>query len=184
MSDRGQPEMTVIGRDTRIKGEMYFENGARILGRFEGKIAAQGEVQIGESATCDASVEADTVVVDGRVTGDLTARSRLSLNSNAQVQGDLTAGTLVVAEGATFVGHCTVGPEAAKLIQQRDAAPAASTPARNGAESRGAARAAADAEIDFKPPWRQNGNGSANGVRRPEPAVAAAAAATTEATEE
>ena len=41
------PELTVIGPDTRIKGEMFFEKSARILGQFEGKIIAQGEVQIG-----------------------------------------------------------------------------------------------------------------------------------------
>lgn len=112
MASNASSEMTVIGRDTRIKGEMFFENGARILGRFEGKIAAEGEVQIGEGAECLAAVEAETVVVDGTINGDVVARGQLSLNENANVQGDITAGTLVVTAGASFVGHCKVGPEA------------------------------------------------------------------------
>lgn len=111
------PEMTVIGPDTKIKGEMYFEKSARILGSFEGKIIAQGEVQIGVGALCNAAVEAERVIVDGRVNGPITARDRLTLTSNAQVQGDLTAGTLVVAEGASFVGHCHVGPHAQELAK-------------------------------------------------------------------
>ncbi|KAA0214692.1 MAG: polymer-forming cytoskeletal protein [Leptolyngbya sp. PLA3] len=102
-------EMTVIGRDTRIKGEMFFESGARILGSFEGKISSAGEVQIGAGANCQASIEASRVSVDGNITGDIAASELLTLNASAHIQGDVTAGKLVVLEGATFVGHCRVG---------------------------------------------------------------------------
>ena len=130
-------ELTVIGRDTRIKGEMFFDKGARILGQFEGRIEAQGEVQIGEGAMCEAAVEAETIVVDGTVQGDLVARGRLTLNANSKIRGDLTAGTLVVVEGATFVGHVSVGPQAAEMAGGQKSSPSAK------------------AEVDFKPPWRK-----------------------------
>lgn len=103
-------EMTVIGRDTRIKGEMYFESGARILGTFEGKISSAGEVQVGAGANCQAAIEASRVTVDGNITGDISASELLTLNADAHIQGDITAGKLIVSEGATFVGHCRVGP--------------------------------------------------------------------------
>lgn len=115
------PELTVIGPDTTIKGEMFFEKSARILGTFEGRITAQGEVQIGQSAHCAAAVEAQRVVVDGAVTGPIHAHERLTLTANAQVRGDITAGTLVVAEGASFVGQCSVGPRAQELEQEQPA---------------------------------------------------------------
>lgn len=143
-------QMTVIGPDTQIKGEMFFEKSARILGRFEGKIMAQGEVQIGSGADCHAAVEAERVVVDGDVHGPITARDRLTLTANAKVQGDLQAGTLVVAEGASFVGHCNVGPKAAEMTK---------------AEQRSRTQASAQieskpglvgAETDFTPPWRKD----------------------------
>lgn len=102
-------ELTVIGRDTRIKGEMFFESGAHILGTFEGKISSAGEVQIGTGANCQASIEAARVTVDGNITGDITASELLTLNADAHIQGDITAGKLIVSEGATFVGHCRVG---------------------------------------------------------------------------
>ena len=66
--------MTVIGPDTHIKGEMVFDSTARILGTFEGKIIAKGEVQIGDGACCKASVEGISVVVDGLIEGDVLAR--------------------------------------------------------------------------------------------------------------
>jgi cytoskeletal protein CcmA (bactofilin family) len=146
------PEMTVIGPDTKIKGEMFFEKSARILGSFEGKITAQGEVQIGAGALCTAAVEADRVIVDGRVHGPITARDRLTLTANAQVQGDLTAGTLVVAEGASFVGHCHVGPHAQELskgqsnqqVQAQAPRPAAQTESKPNQNN---------PAMDITPPW-------------------------------
>lgn len=107
-------QTTVIGPDTRIKGEMSFDNTAQILGTFEGKITAKGELRIAKGATCAAEVEAGKVTVDGTVNGNMVGRDRVQLSSSAQMKGDLTAAKLVVEEGAVFVGHCTVGPDAAK----------------------------------------------------------------------
>ena len=49
--------------------------------------------------------------------GNVTARDRVELSSKAKLKGDVVATRLIVAEGASFVGHCTVGPEAAKAIK-------------------------------------------------------------------
>lgn len=139
-------QVTVIGADTKIKGEMFFEKSAKILGQFEGKITAKGEVQISAGAMCRAAVEAERVTVDGAVAGPIHARERLTLTANAQVQGDLTAGTLVVAEGASFVGHCQVGPKAQAIMKNADAR-----------------RATQEAELKpsgenaFRPPWQTEG---------------------------
>jgi cytoskeletal protein CcmA (bactofilin family) len=113
---------TVIGPDTHIKGEMVFDSTARILGTFEGRVIAKGEIQIGEGAACKAAVEGTTVIVDGLIEGDVTARERVQLNSKARVVGDIVAATLVVAEGASFNGHCRVGNDALKnaKIQQQN----------------------------------------------------------------
>lgn len=105
-------EITVIGADTHIKGEMSFGSTARVLGTFEGTITAKGEVQIAQGATCRAAIDAAIVTVDGAVEGDVTARDKLRLNAKAQMKGDLIAPTLIVAEGAQFTGHVSVGAAA------------------------------------------------------------------------
>ncbi len=155
------PEMTVIGPDTQIKGEMFFEKSARILGSFEGKIAAQGEVQIGNGAQCNAAVEAERIIVDGNVRGPITARDRLTLTANAKVQGDLTAGTLVVAEGASFVGHCNVGPHAQELAKDKTAArterPAPTHQATQPATS---SQSEPKPAMDITPPWARENTSS------------------------
>jgi cytoskeletal protein CcmA (bactofilin family) len=107
-------QTTVIGTGTHIKGEMSFEGSARLLGSFEGKISAKGELQIADGASCKAAVDAGTITIDGSVEGNVTARERVELTARAKMKGDLVAAKLLVAEGATFTGHVTVGPEAAK----------------------------------------------------------------------
>jgi cytoskeletal protein CcmA (bactofilin family) len=104
---------TVIGPDTTIKGEMTFEGAARILGNFEGKISAKGDLHIADGASCKASVDAARVTIDGTVEGNVSARERVELTAKAKMKGDLNAARLLVAEGAVFTGHVSVGPEAA-----------------------------------------------------------------------
>ncbi len=110
----GNSEITVIGADTHIKGEMTFGSTARVLGTFEGTITAKGEVQVAEGATCRASIDAARVSVDGVVEGNVTAHEKLTLNQKARMKGDLVAPTLVVAEGAQFIGHVSVGADNSK----------------------------------------------------------------------
>ena len=109
-------QTTIIGADTRINGEMSFNTSARILGVFEGKIAAKGELQIAENATCKATVGAAKVLVEGTVEGNVTAAERIEISGKAKVNGDLASARLTVVEGATLVGHCNIGPNAAKSL--------------------------------------------------------------------
>lgn len=132
MGDGGN-QVTVIGADTAIKGEMSFESSARVLGRVEGSISAKGELQVGEGGECKADIRASRVMIDGQVEGNVTATDRLELSPKARVRGDIVASKLVVAEGASFSGHCQVGPAAHEAQEPRVAVEAEAKPALNGA---------------------------------------------------
>jgi cytoskeletal protein CcmA (bactofilin family) len=125
MAESNSTTTTVIGPDTIIKGEMTFDSAAKILGKFEGKLTAKGELQVGQGANCKATVDAGTIVVDGAIEGNVTARERAKLNASARVIGDITAKTLIVAEGATFTGRCQVGADAVERATQGDEKPLA-----------------------------------------------------------
>ena len=114
-------QTTTIGPDTHIKGDMTFDGTARLLGSFEGTITAKGELQVANGATCKATVDAAKVIVDGEVEGNMTARERVELTAKARVKGDVISPRLVVAEGASFVGHVSVGPDAGKGMRPAEA---------------------------------------------------------------
>jgi len=113
MAESGE-QMTIIAGDTEIKGEMRFEKSARILGKFEGNIGAKGELHVADGSLCKADIEAGSVLVDGTIEGNVTATEKVQLNAKAKVKGDIQAARLVTAEGASIVGHITVGADAAK----------------------------------------------------------------------
>ena len=130
-------QTTVIGADTHIKGEMSFDGSARILGKFEGTIHAKGELHIADGASCKAVVEANKVTVEGAVEGNVSARERIELTSKAKMKGDLVAARLLVAEGASFTGHVTVGADAAKGGKLPEAIPTIETkPPANAQQNR------------------------------------------------
>ena len=115
MAEQGNQEYpTTLGPDASFKGELSFDKGLRIQGKFEGKITSGGKLHIAKEARCQADVDASTVVVEGEVKGNLTAGDRIELKSSARYEGDLRASKLTVDEGAIFTGQVTVGPDAVK----------------------------------------------------------------------
>lgn len=101
---------TVIGGDVTIKGEVTVEKGLRIDGRIEGSVKTEGQVLIGKSGELEAEIQAGTVIIEGKVMGNITATDRVQIDAPGQVHGDLTAPKLTMNEGATFVGKLNVGP--------------------------------------------------------------------------
>ena len=105
---------TTIGPDASFKGELTFEKGLRLQGKFEGKINTPGRLHIAREAKMQADVEAGAIIVEGEVRGNLAAADKVELKQSARYEGDLQASKLVVDEGASLNGHVTVGPEAGK----------------------------------------------------------------------
>jgi cytoskeletal protein CcmA (bactofilin family) len=114
MAENTQEFPTVIGPDASFKGELSFDKGLRLQGKFEGKINSPGRLHVAREAKLNADVEAGSIIVEGDVKGNLTAADRVELKNTARYEGDLVAGKLVVEEGAAFSGHVNVGPEAGK----------------------------------------------------------------------
>ena len=105
---------TIIGPDASFKGELTFEKGLRLQGKFEGRINTPGRLHVAKEARMQADVEAGAIIVEGEVKGNLVASDKIELKNSARYEGDLTASKLVVDEGASLTGHVQVGPEAAK----------------------------------------------------------------------
>jgi cytoskeletal protein CcmA (bactofilin family) len=97
-----------LDRGSKISGKLHFEGTVRVEGILDGEIDAK-EITIGESAVATAQIRADSIVVSGKVNGDITATQRIELRPTAKVIGDITAPTLIVHDGAVFEGHCSMG---------------------------------------------------------------------------
>jgi cytoskeletal protein CcmA (bactofilin family) len=101
---------TIIGADAHFKGELSFTGGVRIDGQFEGSITTSGVVLVSREGRVKAEVKAGSAVIEGHIEGNVHTEDRADIRSTGQLRGDLKAAKLLVAEGATFIGRCEVGP--------------------------------------------------------------------------
>jgi len=119
---------TVLGPDSNFKGELTFDKGVRVHGRFEGKICSNGRLHVAKEARMQAEVDAGSIVVEGELHGRLSASEKLELKQSARYEGDLKANRMVVEEGAVFSGHVSVGPDVVKIPPGNGAARPAAAP--------------------------------------------------------
>lgn len=95
---------TVLAEDFIFEGEASFTKELMIKGCFRGKIRANGDLYIGPRAEVEAKIEAASVYVRGRVKGSIKASSRVELQDDAEVIGDITAPKIVMDTGCQFDG--------------------------------------------------------------------------------
>ena len=71
-------------------------------------------VVVGKDGLVDGHVHTQDAVIGGRITGSLTAASRLELQATAQVDGEVQARRMQLEEGAVLNGKVSMGEGAAK----------------------------------------------------------------------
>ena len=116
----------MLSSDVEIKGQVRFTNDLVVDGKIEGEIDSDGSLTVGENARVRAEIRTRSVVIYGKVHGNITVSERVELKANAELVGDIKAATLSIEAGAIFVGKSTVGAPAAAATP---AAKPAATPA-------------------------------------------------------
>jgi cytoskeletal protein CcmA (bactofilin family) len=125
----------VLNADVEIKGSLKLSGELSLDGKVEGEIQSEGVLHVGETAVINGNVTAQSVVVRGKIHGNVTAKEKIELKAKAELFGDLRASKLSVEEGVTFVGKTEVNPNKVAPLPQQRAAEGARPPelARVGA---------------------------------------------------
>jgi cytoskeletal protein CcmA (bactofilin family) len=113
----------VLSTDVEVKGSLKFTNDLIVECIVEGEIISQGNLIIGENARISAEIQTGTVVVHGKVNGNITAIDRVDVKSGAEIIGDIKASVLTMEPGAIFVGRSTVGSSATPATKAAAPAP-------------------------------------------------------------
>ncbi len=111
-----------------VKGVVKFSNDLIVDGKIEGEVHSDGNLTVGENARLKAEIKTGTVVVYGKIYGNLTVADRVDLKASAEVIGDIKAKTLSIEAGAIFVGKSTVGAPAQSAPAPVKPAPAQEQP--------------------------------------------------------
>jgi len=98
-------DITVFGEQTRFEGVLRFTEELHIAGTFDGTIDAQGTLVIKKGAVCKSDyIKAASIVVEGSVTGDVTAGDRIEMRTGSFVRGNITTSRLKIYDGVSFEG--------------------------------------------------------------------------------
>ena len=120
-SNKKNPEAlsSIIGADAVLEGSFTLDGSLRVDGTFNGVLICGGAVSIGKHGRVTGDIEADEVILGGRVSGTVIARRRVVLEGSSMLEGDLATGSLLVSEGAVFNGTSTMGDEAVERLRRQ-----------------------------------------------------------------
>ena len=105
---------TMIGTNVTVEGTITGTEPVVIEGTIRGKIDLSADLLVGTKARIEATVHARNVTVEGKVNGDISADDRVELVASANVEGNIKAPKIVVAEGAKFRGNVDMGSRVPK----------------------------------------------------------------------
>ena len=109
-----------IDQGSEFEGKLTFKDTVRIDGSFQGEIASENTLVVGETGTIEATIRSNTIVISGSVVGNVHAARQIVLHKTARVQGDMNAPSLVIEEGAIFNGQLTMQRPDAKGTAARE----------------------------------------------------------------
>ena len=106
---KGSGADTIIAKGVEMNGELRVDGNIFIDGDVKGTVISQGDLNIGSEAKIEANLQAKNAIVAGVLRGTVEISEKLEILETAEITGDITAGVLSVAGGATINGTIRMG---------------------------------------------------------------------------
>jgi cytoskeletal protein CcmA (bactofilin family) len=117
----------IIGPSIRIHGELTGEEDLIIEGQVEGTIHLEKHnLTIGGNGRVKANIQANGVIVEGQVEGDITGSEKVIIRRTGNMRGNIVAPRVTLEDGAMFKGSIEMEPES-RRVPERDPAIASLT---------------------------------------------------------
>ena len=114
---------TLVGPNSRINGDLFFEGGCHIDGTVKGNVSADSAsnsaLSISEDAIVEGGVTVPFVVLNGIVRGDVFANQRVELGPTARVIGNVYYNLIEMAIGAEINGKLVHQPDGQVPLRTR-----------------------------------------------------------------
>lgn len=127
LSQISESTINIISEKTRLEGKILLEDVSRVHGTLVGEIIApaRSKLILAETAVVEGSVQADTLIIDGFVQGDITATTKVHLSGTGRVIGNIKTPSLIIDFGAYFEGRSLMdAPLIAQLPELNSPSPA------------------------------------------------------------
>jgi cytoskeletal protein CcmA (bactofilin family) len=101
-----QPSVVMdLGKSVVIRGDLSASEDLTLYGQMEGSINLPGHtLTIGPHANIKAAIAAKSVVILGAVTGNVSAREKVEIQTTGSVTGDVESPRLAMHDGGCLSG--------------------------------------------------------------------------------
>lgn len=99
---------STIGPNSYFTGRFFINGSLKIDGKFEGKSLQAEQLYIGTTGKVKTNVVANSVIVEGVIIGNITARNRVMLLPTAKIYGDIKTPELIIQNGVILEGRCVI----------------------------------------------------------------------------
>jgi cytoskeletal protein CcmA (bactofilin family) len=97
---------TFVGRTTGINGSITTQGSVRVDGQIEGNINVSETIITGNESFIKGIIKSKNAIIAGRVEGNIIVSECIELQPGANVNGDITCGSLIIGKNCFFEGKC------------------------------------------------------------------------------
>lgn len=97
---------TIVSSDIVLVGDITSGGSVRYEGNLRGNINISGNLIVGRNALIAGTIKAANIHIIGTVEGDVKC-DQLKILSTGKITGDAEVNSIIIDEGATFIGNCT-----------------------------------------------------------------------------
>ncbi len=102
---------SIVGPDLCVDGNITIKGNLLIYGKVKGNILCDGVLTMSKGSEVIGNIKTLSADISGTIQGDVESRQKLSLSSTAILTGNLLAAILIIEDGASFNGLCTMTQE-------------------------------------------------------------------------
>ena len=104
VKDVASGSTSLVSRPMVVEGEISGDESLHVDGRVKGIIRLKGDLFVGVGGIVEAEIDARNVVIQGTITGKVLARRQLEVQPSGRFNGECTAASYEIREGAVFEG--------------------------------------------------------------------------------
>ena len=118
---------TLIGKNTVVKGDVYYRGGLHIEGKVQGNLIAENQEKtvliVSEKGCVEGDVKGPIIILNGQIDGDVYSTSTLEMARHAKVKGNVYYNLLEMEVGAQVNGSLIHQSVSSKTIKEKRAKP-------------------------------------------------------------
>lgn len=101
---------TYIAANSEIHGTLHVEGNLLVDGIVHGSVEVRGDMEIAAGGLVEGSeLRAKNLVVHGVLKARVLVEGKLTLSRTARLEGDISANSLSIENGAYYIGHIATG---------------------------------------------------------------------------